>query len=98
MFNNYIISLETGHPAKVASVSMIDFPRQFAYHKNMNHTQTKNAVLIPKREYLRLKKIDERFGKLLVYVNNLRDIADARKEIRQKKVISQEKLFERLGF
>lgn len=64
----------------------------------MNQTQTKNSVLIPKREYSRLKKIDQRFDKLLSYVNNLKDIAAARKEVKQNKLFSQEKLFQKLGF
>lgn len=51
-----------------------------------------------KEEYSRLKKIDERFKDFWLYLENLMDIRDAREEIKQKKVISQEKLFKQLGF
>jgi len=59
---------------------------------------TKNKVSIPKAEYLRLKKLDERFKDFWIYLEYLMDIRDARKEIKQKKVIPQEKLFKQLGF
>jgi len=59
---------------------------------------TKNKVLIPKAEYLRLKKLDEYFRGFWLYLENLMDIREAREEIKQKKVISQEKLFKQLGF
>ena len=59
---------------------------------------TRNKILIPKREYLRLKKMDERFGDFLGYLENLIGIREARKEIKQKKIIAQEKLFKQLSF
>ena len=61
-------------------------------------TTTKNKVFIPKAEYLRLKKLDERFRDFWLYLENLMDIREAREQIKQKKVISQEKLFKQLGF
>ena len=59
---------------------------------------TKNKVFIPKAEYLRLKKLDERFRDFWLYLENLIDIREAREEVKQKKVIPQEKLFKQLGF
>ena len=67
------------------------------YMANITIT-TKNKVSIPKAEYLRLKKLDERFKDFWIYLEYLMDIRDARKEIKQKKVIPQEKLFKQLGF
>lgn len=59
---------------------------------------TKNKVFIPKAEYLRLKKLEERFKDFWIYLEHLMDIREAREEVKQKKVISQEKLFKQLGF
>jgi len=63
----------------------------------MANTAVKDKILIPKGEYLRLKKLDSRFGDFLGYLENLIDIREARKEIKQKKFIPQEKLFKQLG-
>lgn len=63
-----------------------------------NITATKSKVSIPKMEYLRLKKLEERFGDFLLYLENLMDIREARKEVKQKRIILQEKLFKQLGF
>ncbi|MBU3965026.1 hypothetical protein KKG29_03180 [Patescibacteria group bacterium] len=59
---------------------------------------TKNKVSIPRAEYIRLKKLDERFGDFWIYLEHLVDIREAREDVGQKKVISQEKLFKQLGF
>ena len=64
----------------------------------MSNVTLKEKVSIPKSEYLRLKKLDERFREFFLYVENLMDIREARKEVKNRKVISQEKLFKRLGF
>ena len=63
----------------------------------MANSAVKEKILIPKKEYLRLKKIDSRFGDFLIYLENLIDIREARKEVKQKKLIPQEKLFKQLG-
>ena len=63
----------------------------------MAHTITKDKIFIPKVEYNRLKKLDEHFRDFWIYIENLIDIREARKEVRQKKIISQEKLFKQLG-
>lgn len=62
------------------------------------NAETKNKVSISKTEYLRLRKLDERFRDFWAYLEYLIDIRDAREEVKQKKVISQEKLFKNLGF
>ncbi|MEK9173500.1 MAG: hypothetical protein AAB594_02955 [Patescibacteria group bacterium] len=54
-------------------------------------------VTIPKEEYLRLKKLDSKFRAFLVYLEEVMDIRERRKEVRGKKVISQERLFNKLG-
>ncbi|MEK9184006.1 MAG: hypothetical protein AAB890_02955 [Patescibacteria group bacterium] len=57
----------------------------------------KEKISILKTEYLRLKELDKRFKDFWLYLESLMDIKGAREEIRQKKVIPQEKLFEKLG-
>ncbi len=64
----------------------------------MTNTITKDKVSISKAEYYRLKKLDEHFRNFWIYLENLIDIREARKEVRQKKIIPQEKLFKQLGF
>ncbi len=55
------------------------------------------TVTIPKQEYERLRKTDARFGALLGYLAHILDVREARKEIKAKKTISQDKLFKKLG-
>ncbi|MEK7193291.1 MAG: hypothetical protein AAB652_00710 [Patescibacteria group bacterium] len=57
----------------------------------------KGSVLLPKSEYLRLKKLDERFRGFFAYIEHLMDIREARSEVKQKKLIPQATLFKRLG-
>ena len=65
---------------------------------NMGYMITaKEKISIPKTEYLRLKEIDKRFNNFWTYLKNSTEIKEARKEIKQKKAISQEKLFKKLG-
>jgi len=59
---------------------------------------TKNKISVSRTEYLRLKKLEKRFGDLLAYLENIMDVRQAREEIKLKKAISQEKLFKQLGF
>lgn len=56
-----------------------------------------NTITIKKNEYQRLKKLDKSFGQFFEYFAYLQDILDARKEAQEKKTISQEKLFKKLG-
>lgn len=55
------------------------------------------TITIPKTEYVRLKKLDERFEEFWAYLERITDIKEAREEVKKKKVISQEKLFKNLG-
>lgn len=55
------------------------------------------TVTVPKREYLRLKKLETRFGDLLDYLESAIETKEARTEVARKKVIPQERLFEKLG-
>lgn len=58
---------------------------------------TKEKISIPKMEYLRLKELDKHFKGFWMYLRNLMETREAREEIKQKKVISQNKLFKKLG-
>ena len=53
-------------------------------------------MTIEKKEYLRLKKLDESFGRLFAYFNYLQEIGEARKEIKEKETIDQKELFKKL--
>lgn len=55
------------------------------------------TVTIKKNEYARLKKLDKSFSKLFDYFAYLYNIAEARKEIKERKTVSQEELFKKLG-
>ena len=57
----------------------------------------KNTVSVNKDEYERLKKLDRYFKDFLGYLDYLNDIREARNEVEQGKVVSQEKLFKELG-
>ncbi len=64
----------------------------------MAHIVEKQEVVsIPRAEYRRLKKLDVRFSDFLAYLGHLFDIREAREEVKKGKVVSQEKLFKRLG-
>ena len=45
---------------------------------------TVDKISIPKTEYRRLKKLDERFRDFWLYLENLMDIREAREEVKQK--------------
>jgi hypothetical protein len=55
-----------------------------------------NTISIPKEEYLRLKKLDKHFRGFWSYLEALMETREARQEIKEGKVISQEKLFKEL--
>jgi hypothetical protein len=57
-----------------------------------------NQVSVPREEYLRLKEIENRFGRFLEYVAYVEDIRRARQEVKQRKLVPQERLFKELGF
>ena len=64
----------------------------------MAHALVNNKVSVTREEYLRLKGIESRFGRFLEYVAYVEDIRLAREEVKQKKLIPQERLFKELGF
>jgi len=57
-----------------------------------------DQVSVRRDEYLRLKEMESRFGRFLEYVAYVEDIRRAREEIKQRKLIPQERLFKDLGF
>lgn len=64
----------------------------------MANINAKEKISIPKQEYLRLKNLEKRFQDFWNYLEYLMEIREARKEIEEGKVISQEELFKALGF
>ncbi len=63
----------------------------------MNKTSPKNYIKIRRDEYLRLKKLQERFESFLNYFMHLKDIKEARQDIKMGNIMSQEKLFKKMG-
>ena len=57
----------------------------------------KNTIAIPAMEYNYLKKIEQSFESLFGSFVHLKEIEKARKEIKQKKYLSQEVVFKKLG-
>ena len=58
---------------------------------------TVKKVLVPRNEYLRLKRLDKRFKDFFAYLEYLSTIEKARKEKHAKKGVEQERLFKQLG-
>jgi len=63
----------------------------------MDKTLSKSYIKIRRDEYLRLKKLQERFELFLNYCVHLKDIAEARQDIKTGNAISQKKLFKKMG-
>ena len=63
----------------------------------MVKVNSKDKISISKEEYYRLKKLDKHFRDFWNYLEDLMEIREARKEVKQGKVIPQEKLFKQLG-
>ncbi len=59
--------------------------------------QDKNTITIPATEYNYLKKIEYSFDRFFGSLSHLKEIEQARKEIRQKKYLSQDMVFKKLG-
>jgi hypothetical protein len=57
----------------------------------------KNTISIPAGEYNYLKKIEQSFESFFGFFAHLKEIEKARKEIKQKKYLSQEIVFKKLG-
>ena len=60
-------------------------------------TNSKNTIVIPSMEYDYLKKIERSFDDIFGYFIHLKEIEQARKEVKQKKYFSQEIAFKKLG-
>lgn len=56
-----------------------------------------NKVSVSLFEYERLKKISRDFGRLVKFVEHVRDIKKARIQVKQGQGVAQEKLFKELG-
>ena len=63
----------------------------------MQQTSTKRYIRISKEEYVKLKTLARRFGAFWNYFKHLKDVEEARSQVKKKKVISQRKLFRELG-
>jgi len=63
----------------------------------MKTSATSSKVLVSQSEYARLKEIEKQFGKFLAYIRHGEQIKIARDEIKDGKIVAQEKLFEALG-
>ena len=48
-----------------------------------------NQVSVPREEYLRLKEIENRFGRFLAYVAYVEDIRRAREEVMSSECVSR---------
>ncbi|OGH67047.1 MAG: hypothetical protein A3C66_00275 [Candidatus Magasanikbacteria bacterium RIFCSPHIGHO2_02_FULL_41_35] len=57
----------------------------------------KNTIAIPAVEYNYLKKIERSFENFFSSFTHLKEIEKARKEIKQKKYLSQEIVFKKLN-
>lgn len=64
----------------------------------MAHAMVDNRVSVPREEYLRLKEIENRFGRFLAYVAYGEDIRRAREDVKHRKLIPQERLFKEPAF
>ena len=56
-----------------------------------------STITIPKQEYERLRNVDSRFRALFDYLEYLADVRKARSDVKNRKVMAQEKLFKKLG-
>ena len=57
----------------------------------------KNTIAVSTTEYNYLKKIEQSFNDFFRFFAHLKEIEKARKEIKEKKYISQEIVFKKLG-
>lgn len=56
-----------------------------------------NKVSVSLLEYERLEKISRDFGRLVKFVEHVKDIQKARTQVKKRQGIAQEKLFKELG-
>ncbi len=60
-------------------------------------SRSKNTIIIPAAEYNYLKKIEQSFDRFFGSFSHLKEIEQARREIKQKKYFSQDTVFKKLG-
>lgn len=63
----------------------------------MTKTAGKEYARISKTDYARFKKLERYFEPFLDYVEHLRGIKEARRDVKEGRTIDQEKLFRQLG-
>lgn len=63
----------------------------------MIKTASRSFVRVRRDEYTRLKALQKHFADFWNYFEYLRDIREARNQVKEGKTISQEKLFRELG-
>jgi len=56
-----------------------------------------NYVKISREEYAQLKKLQKYFEAFWGYLTHLHDIREARRDVRDGRIMPQEKLFKKLG-
>ncbi len=54
-------------------------------------------IRVPRKDYMRFKQLQRYFGAFLSYFERIRDIKEARQQVRAKKTVTQEDLFAELG-
>lgn len=69
----------------------------FPYNVIMAVKAAQNYIRISKREYLKLKRLQKNFDAFLEYFEHIRDIKEARQDVKAGRVIPQERLFAELG-
>jgi len=63
----------------------------------MAKSSVKNYIRVSRDEYLKLKELQKRFESFWNYMQHIEDIRQAREDVRNRKVITQEKLFKKIG-
>ena len=70
---------------------------KFCYYRHMAKIATQKYIRVPREDYMRLKGLQKHFGAFWNYIEHIRDIKEARQQVRAKKTIAQEDLFRELG-
>ena len=63
----------------------------------MLRAASKKNIRISAQEYAQFKQLQKYFASFLGYAEHVRSIAQARQEVKEKKAISQNELFNALG-
>ena len=78
-------------------VRLFDISAELVYYLiHMARTTNQGLINISKEEYARLKALERRFGVFWKYIQHLKDIEEARRDIGSRKTILQEELFKSL--